>query len=84
MTQDPIAMIADLIDGKGEKRYGLSAVNQRAHALQQSPSALYGQNLWRRWCRCEEGCDICDAHSLDGQTELLEGHSSNFWLRSVC
>ncbi|HVY13636.1 MAG TPA: HD domain-containing protein, partial [Rhodopila sp.] len=34
MTEDPLAMIADLIDGKGEKRYGLSSVNQRAHALQ--------------------------------------------------
>jgi phosphonate degradation associated HDIG domain protein len=31
---DPIAMIADLIDGKGQNRYGLSKVNQRAHALQ--------------------------------------------------
>jgi phosphonate degradation associated HDIG domain protein len=34
MSEDPIAMIADLIDGKGERRYGLSSVNQRAHALQ--------------------------------------------------
>ena len=34
MSADPIAMIADLIDGKGGKRYGLSSVNQRAHALQ--------------------------------------------------
>jgi phosphonate degradation associated HDIG domain protein len=34
MTDDAIAMIADLIDGKGERQYGLSSVNQRAHALQ--------------------------------------------------
>ncbi len=34
MPDDTIEMIAALIDGKGEKRYGLSAVNQRAHALQ--------------------------------------------------
>jgi len=34
MSENPIAMIADLIDDKGEKRYGLSSVNQRAHALQ--------------------------------------------------
>jgi [1-hydroxy-2-(trimethylamino)ethyl]phosphonate dioxygenase len=34
MTDDPIAMIADLIDGKGWRQYGLSSVNQRAHALQ--------------------------------------------------
>ncbi len=31
---DPVTMIADLIDGKGERNYGLSLVNQRAHALQ--------------------------------------------------
>jgi phosphonate degradation associated HDIG domain protein len=34
MTDDAIAMIAALIDGKGERQYGLSSVNQRAHALQ--------------------------------------------------
>ena len=34
MTTDPVAMIADLIEGKGERNYGLSLVNQRAHALQ--------------------------------------------------
>lgn len=34
MSDDPIAMIAGLIDGKGERQYGLSSVNQRAHALQ--------------------------------------------------
>ena len=33
-ASDPIAMIAGLIDGKGERGYGLSLVNQRAHALQ--------------------------------------------------
>ncbi len=34
MTDYPAEMIAALIDGKGEGRYGLSDVNQRAHALQ--------------------------------------------------
>lgn len=34
MTEDSVAIIVDLIGGKGERRYGLSAVNQRAHALQ--------------------------------------------------
>jgi phosphonate degradation associated HDIG domain protein len=34
MTDDPAAMIAALIDGKGEGRYGLTDINQRAHALQ--------------------------------------------------
>lgn len=34
MSDDVLAMLGDLIDGKGEKRYGLSHVNQRAHALQ--------------------------------------------------
>lgn len=28
------ATIADLIGGKGERQYGLSSINQRAHALQ--------------------------------------------------
>jgi phosphonate degradation associated HDIG domain protein len=34
MDTDPVEMIAALIDGKGERQYGLSAINQRAHALQ--------------------------------------------------
>lgn len=34
MTNDPVAMIASLIDGRGQRAYGLSLVNQRAHALQ--------------------------------------------------
>lgn len=34
MDTDPIDMIAALIDGKGERQYGLASVNQRAHALQ--------------------------------------------------
>ncbi len=34
MQQDIVAHIADLIDGKGERQYGLSHMNQRAHALQ--------------------------------------------------
>lgn len=34
MIHDPAAMIAALMDGKGERQYGLGSVNQRAHALQ--------------------------------------------------
>jgi phosphonate degradation associated HDIG domain protein len=34
MKTDVAAMIVQLIDGKGEGQYGLSSVNQRAHALQ--------------------------------------------------
>jgi phosphonate degradation associated HDIG domain protein len=34
MDQSLVAMIGDIIDGKGHRLYGLSAVNQRAHALQ--------------------------------------------------
>lgn len=34
MDADPVDLLAALIDGKGERQYGLSAVNQRAHALQ--------------------------------------------------
>ena len=34
MDQDLVTMIGDIIDGKGSRDYGLSAVNQRAHALQ--------------------------------------------------
>ena len=34
MPADPIALITDLIDGKGHRQYGLSHINQRAHALQ--------------------------------------------------
>ncbi|HVZ10330.1 phosphonate degradation HD-domain oxygenase [Rhodopila sp.] len=34
MTSDPVALIASLLPGKGERNYGLALVNQRAHALQ--------------------------------------------------
>ena len=34
MAQDPIAEIAALLEEKGSRRYGLSTINQRAHALQ--------------------------------------------------
>ena len=34
MPEVTIATIVELIAGKGERRYGLSAINQRAHALQ--------------------------------------------------
>jgi phosphonate degradation associated HDIG domain protein len=34
MDQELVAMIGDIIEGKGHRLYGLSAINQRAHALQ--------------------------------------------------
>ncbi len=34
MDQDLIEMIGAIIDGKGHRLYGLSAINQRSHALQ--------------------------------------------------
>lgn len=34
MQQDEVAALAAIIDGKGHHRYGLSELNQRAHALQ--------------------------------------------------
>lgn len=34
MDQDLVTMIGDIIDGKGHRLYGLSSINQRAHALQ--------------------------------------------------
>ena len=34
LDQELAVMIGEIIDGKGSGRYGLSAVNQRAHALQ--------------------------------------------------
>lgn len=34
MQEDAATMLAALIDGKGFRRYGLSDLNQRAHALQ--------------------------------------------------
>jgi len=34
MDRRPVAMIGDIIEGKGHRLYGLSAINQRAHALQ--------------------------------------------------
>ena len=34
MDQDLVAMIGDIIEGKGHRQYGLSAINQTAHALQ--------------------------------------------------
>lgn len=34
MENDPLAAIAAIIDGKGTGQYGLTAINQRAHALQ--------------------------------------------------
>jgi len=34
MAQDPVAELAQLLEGKGSRRYGLSDVNQLQHALQ--------------------------------------------------
>jgi phosphonate degradation associated HDIG domain protein len=34
MPTDPIALITTLMDGKGLRQYGLTHINQRAHALQ--------------------------------------------------
>ena len=34
MDQDLVTMIGDIIEGKGHRLYGLSAIDQRAHALQ--------------------------------------------------
>jgi phosphonate degradation associated HDIG domain protein len=34
MDQELAAMIGDIIEGKGHRQYGLSAIDQRAHALQ--------------------------------------------------
>lgn len=34
MDQELVTMIGDIIEGKGHRLYGLSAINQRAHALQ--------------------------------------------------
>jgi phosphonate degradation associated HDIG domain protein len=45
MTDDPAETIAALIGGRGEGRYGLSDINQRAHALQAA------------WLAERSGCD---------------------------
>ena len=45
MDQDLVAMIGDIIEGKGHRMYGLSAINQRAHALQAA------------WLAEQAGCD---------------------------
>src|ERR1700710_1513909 len=34
MDQELVTMIGEIIEGKGHRLYGLSAINQRAHALQ--------------------------------------------------
>lgn len=34
MADDIVTTLVDLIDGKGHRHYGLSGINQRAHALQ--------------------------------------------------
>jgi phosphonate degradation associated HDIG domain protein len=34
VDQDLVTMIGEIIEGKGHRLYGLSAINQRAHALQ--------------------------------------------------
>ncbi len=34
MMRDIVSELVDLLDGKGDRQYGLSHINQRAHALQ--------------------------------------------------
>ena len=45
MDNDLVAMIGEIIEGKGYRMYGLSAINQRAHALQAA------------WLAEQAGCD---------------------------
>src|ERR1700676_3630106 len=45
MDQELAMTIGEIIEGKGHRLYGLSAINQRAHALQAA------------WLAEQEGCD---------------------------
>ena len=45
MDRELVGMIGDIIEGKGHRLYGLSAINQRAHALQAA------------WLAEQAGCD---------------------------
>jgi [1-hydroxy-2-(trimethylamino)ethyl]phosphonate dioxygenase len=45
MDQELVTMIGEIIEGKGHRLYGLSAINQRAHALQAA------------WQAEQAGCD---------------------------
>jgi len=45
MVPELVAMIGTIIEGKGHRLYGLSAINQRAHALQAA------------WLAEQAGCD---------------------------
>ena len=45
MDQELVTMIGEIIEGKGHRLYGLSAINQRAHALQAA------------WLAEQAGCD---------------------------
>jgi [1-hydroxy-2-(trimethylamino)ethyl]phosphonate dioxygenase len=45
MDQELVAMLGDILEGKGDRLYGPSAINQRAHALQ---AALLAE---------QDGCD---------------------------
>jgi phosphonate degradation associated HDIG domain protein len=45
MDDELVTMIGDIIEGKGHRLYGLSAINQRAHALQAA------------WLAEQAGCD---------------------------
>jgi phosphonate degradation associated HDIG domain protein len=45
MDQELATMIGEIIEGKGHRLYGLSAINQRAHALQAA------------WLAEQAGCD---------------------------
>jgi phosphonate degradation associated HDIG domain protein len=45
MDRELVALIEDILEGKGDRLYGLSAINQRAHALQAA------------WLAEQAGCD---------------------------
>jgi phosphonate degradation associated HDIG domain protein len=45
VNEDLLTIIAETIEGKGQRQYGLSAINQRAHALQAA------------WLAEQAGCD---------------------------
>ena len=51
MAQDAITELAELLEGKGSRRYGLSDVNQLQHALQ---AALLAEQSG-----CSAACKAC-------------------------
>jgi [1-hydroxy-2-(trimethylamino)ethyl]phosphonate dioxygenase len=64
MDQALASMIGDIIEGKGHRLYGLSAINQRAHALQAA------------WLAEQAGCDAalitaCLLHDIGHMVHVL-------------